>query len=124
MKHTPEHITALRPDEIIIVGTNTAGRHGAGAAKQAHDDFGLEDGVGEGLSGKTYAFPTLDENLNKRGHKDLMKSVRKLFAVASANPGKTFLLTKVGCGIAGYQEGYMRMLFRVAPDNIIKPANW
>ena len=48
-------------------------------------------------------------------------SVRKLWKCARENPDKTLLLTKVGCGIAGYDEGYIADKFKGAPENIIKP---
>jgi len=124
MRHTPERISKLAPDEVIIVGTNTAGRHGAGAAAQAHRHFGLELGIGEGLSGQSYAFPTLDDGLRQRADSELRESVQRLFKCAAEHPAKKFLLTKVGCGIAGYSEEYMASLFKNAPANIIKPLDW
>ena len=124
MKKTRDNITRLAPDEIIVVGTNLAGAHGGGAAAQAHRDFGLEWGVGQGLSGQTYALPTLGRKLEKRNDEQLTMSIRKLWKCARENPGKIFLLTKVGCGIAGYDEEYIADKFKGAPDNIIKPEGW
>jgi len=48
-------ITKLEPNERFVFGSNLAGRHGAGAAKQAHDQFGAVYGVGEGPTGQCYA---------------------------------------------------------------------
>ncbi len=117
-------IKGLKDNQVFIFGSNLAGRHAGGAARQAHEDFRAEWGVGEGLTGKCYAFPTLDENHQKRSDEDLKESVKKLWLTVVANHDKEFLLTKVGCGIAGYSENYMRDLFKGFPKNLIKPENW
>ena len=117
-------ITELKPNEIFVFGSNLAGRHGAGAARQAREQFGAPMGVGEGLTGRSYAFPTLDENLNRRSMKDLRESRARLYFTCEENPELTFLLTKVGCGLAGYPEADMRALFVNAPANLILPEDW
>ena len=117
-------ITKLKKNQIFVFGSNLAGSHGAGAAKFAKDNFGAENGIGEGLTGQCYAFPTLGKKLEERNDEKLTMSVAKLFRVARENPDKEFLLTRVGCGIAGYSEEYMKCLFRKCPENIIKPKGW
>ena len=117
-------ITALKPNQIFVFGSNLAGIHGAGAAKQAREQFGAQLGVGEGLTGRSYAFPSLDKTLRIRTWAALWASRDRLWACCNANPGKEFLLTKVGCGIAGYPEAKMKDLFYDAPANIIKPLDW
>lgn len=114
----------LKENEIFVFGSNLNGNHYGGAAKQAHEQFGAEWGVGEGMTGQCYAFPTLNKEMEQRHHLALEESVRKLFHCAVENPEKTFLLTKVGCGIAGYGEQYMISLFRDMPKNVIKPEDW
>ena len=120
MKENNGFITHLDENEIIVVGTNLAGRHYGGAANQAHNQFSLEWGVGEGLSGQTYAFPTLDGNMEKRKKKELLHSALKLNDCARQNPEKTFYLTKVGQGIAGFTEGEMNDVLQNLEPNIIK----
>jgi hypothetical protein len=117
-------ITRLQPGEIFVFGSNLAGRHGAGAALQAHLLFGAEYGIGEGLTGRCYAFPTLDRWLRTRSYRSLRESRDRLYATARALPDKTFLLTKVGCGLAGYPEETMKALFARCPANIVKPEGW
>jgi len=117
-------ITQLKENQIFIFGSNLNGAHGAGAARQAHDDFGAEYGVGEGVTGQSYAFPTLNKNMQKVPTEALEASRDKLFAFAQANPQLEFLLTKVGCGLAGFPEEEMESLFDVVPENIIKPKEW
>ena len=117
-------ITSLKDNQVFVFGSNLAGRHIGGAALQAKEQFGAEDGIAEGLTGQCYAFPTLDINFQKRSDEDLRWSVRELYRAAKQAPDREFLLTKVGCGIAGYDEEYMRSLFVDAPANIIKPIDW
>jgi hypothetical protein len=89
---TPDNITTLEPGQIFVFGSNLAGAHAGGAARYAKDHFGAEEGVGEGLTGNCYAFPTLDATLQKRKRWDLQGSMAKLFVCATKNPDKTFLL--------------------------------
>lgn len=117
-------IDSLNPNQIFIFGSNAAGQHAGGAARQAYDQFGAEWGVGEGRTGQCYAFPTLDEKFQKVSSTELKASRLKLYKTAEAHPELTFLLTKVGCGIAGHDEWFMKRLFKNAPANITKPEDW
>jgi hypothetical protein len=118
--HEPadEFITELRPGQIIVVGTNALGAHIGGAARFAHKNFGLRWGLGEGLSGQTYALPTMS------GMADFAQAAQRFNLFAELAPDLTFLLTKVGCGIAGYPEMYIRDLFIQSPSNVIRPKGW
>ncbi len=112
-------ITILKPNQIFVAGTNIRGNHGAGAAAQACQDFGLDWGVGEGLSGQTYALPTME------GKKLFQKAVDTFIAFAVNHPELEFLLTPVGTGIAGYSESEVQAMFDQAtqsgwPTNVMK----
>ena len=113
-------VIELDENEIFVFGSNKAGQHGGGAAKQAHEDFGAELGVWEGITGQSYAFPTLDENYQKLSEEELKESVVKLYKTAGKHSDKVFLLTKVGQGIAGYDEKFIDNLFKFLPSNIKK----
>lgn len=132
-------ITELKPNEIFVFGSNTAGIHGRGAAKQAVEHFGAQRRIGEGLTGQCYALPTLDAHsgeerfLTQRTEVELIESIRLFYQCCADNPEKTFLLTKVGCGLAGYTEEYMKYLFSAPvlflcapgpPSNIVWPEGW
>lgn len=119
-------ITKLKKNTVIVVGTNLLGEHHGGAAAQAHRDFRLEWGVGEGLSGQTYAFPTLGRKMQKRNRLNLISSIGKLYRCAFDNPKLTFLMTPVGTGIAQYSHKYMKSLFIMSqiPDNVVLPKEW
>ena len=122
---TPDNITKLEPNQIFVFGSNKNGNHAGGAAKTAKELFGAIEGVGEGLNGQSYAFPTLDENMVKVSAESLIKSKKLLFTEAKNNPEKLFFVTKLGCGIAGFTEEEMKEIFAgEKPKNIILPAGW
>ena len=116
-------ITKLLPNQFIVVGTNLNGHHYGGGAKQAHEQFGLAWDISEGLCGQTYAFPTLEREMTKRGVKALERSRDRLYATANALPEYEFLLTPVGTGIAGYPYETIEQLFSNLPSNI-KKVGW
>jgi hypothetical protein len=115
---TPDNITHLAIDEYIVVGTNYEGRHAGGAALYAKKHFGLIEGCGEGLSGQTYALPTM------AGLEHLRSAALDFIDFSKFNPDKTFYLTRVGCGIAGHSDEEVAPLFNGTPDNVIKPKGW
>jgi hypothetical protein len=129
VRTTPENITELADDEIFVFGSNLLGIHGAGAARVACELFGAELGVGEGLTGRCYAFPTVSGPTGSPAtrqltHERLQQARNLLFTTARNLPSAVFLLTKVGCGLAGYPEEYMAGLFAESLVNIIKPEGW
>lgn len=117
-------ITSLDTNEVFIFGSNLAGRHGAGAALTAKNKFGAIYGIGEGPQGRSYAFPTLDWNLNKLSTERLRTSAELLRAWAGMYSWHTFFLTDVGCGLGGYTPEYMKQFFVMMPPNVIKPEGW
>jgi hypothetical protein len=122
--HTTKNITKLQENEVFVFGSNLAGKHMAGAALTARDKFGAVEGVGEGLRGSSYAFPTLNKNLTKRSKKALELSRDKLYETVAQNDRMLFLLTEVGTGIAGYTEEDMIGLFKTPPANLWLPEAW
>lgn len=111
-------IIELFPHEIIVVGTNSEGAHHGGAAAQAHRHFGLEWGVCRGISGQTYAFPTMD------GLKKLKQEARILYITANQNAENEFHVTLLGCGIAGHKPEDVAPFFADAPKNVILPKEF
>ena len=112
-----DRISDLGENEIFVFGSNIQGAHGGGAAWYAHKKFGAKWGVGEGLTGRTYALPTME------GDASLKKAVEHFIACAKAHPELTFLVTAVGCGIAGYTPAEVAPLFREATtlENVYLP---
>ena len=107
-------IKSLKPNQIFVFGSNLNGNHAGGAALQAVK-FGAIEGVYEGMAGQSYAFPTLTKSMEQVSQKNLEKSRDRLFKVCKENPDKEFLLTKVGCGIARFNEEKIKKLFVYDP---------
>lgn len=103
-----DRIATLGENEIFVFGSNIQGMHGGGAAWYANRNFGAEWGVGEGLTGRTYALPTME------GEASLKHAVERFTECARQHPGLTFLVTAVGCGIAGYSPQQVAPLFKEA----------
>lgn len=101
-RFTPEHIEDLHPNEVFVFGSNANGNHYGGAANLAYQRFGAVWGVGEGLRGNSYALPTLNRFMERVSLGALKQAFKHLFQEIDYNPELCFLLTKVGCGIAGY----------------------
>ncbi len=112
-----DRISNLEDNEIFVFGSNIQGAHGGGAAWFAHKQFGAEWGVGEGLTGRTYALPTME------GEASLKRAVKNFIACAKEHPELTFLVTAVGCGIAGYTPNEVAPLFKEATslENVFLP---
>ena len=109
---------------IFVFGSNLAGRHGAGAAKEALLHWGAIHGQGEGPQGQSYALPTKDADIQTLPLKEIRKYVGQFAAFVNAHPELTFLITKIGCGLAGYKEEQIEPLFEGAPDNCVLPIGW
>lgn len=96
---------------IFVFGSNLAGRHGAGAAKYALLKYRAEYGVGVGRTGDAYALPTKDERLKVLPLDVIERHVRDFCQYAAEQHHEGFLLTPVGCGLAGYRTDQIGPLF-------------
>ena len=106
---TPEMISALKDNEIFVFGSNINGWHGGGAARYAYQHFGAEWGVGEGLTGRCYALPTMEGGVDYIGGK-----VQNFLDCARQHQELTFLVTPIACGIAGFTPDDIAPLFKDA----------
>lgn len=113
--------------EIFVFGSNTEGRHGAGAAKAAREQHGAIYGRGEGLQGQSYAIPTKGTRLDAPGRLKTLPldaiaaHVATFIRFAESRPDLTFRLTPIGCGLAGYKPYQIAPMFARAPSNIVMP---
>ena len=116
-----ERIDVLEKGEIFVFGSNLAGHHMGGAARAAHKKFGAEWGVGVGLTGQSYAIPTM-----QGGVETIRPYVDQFINFAARNPDVKFLVTRIGCGIAGFQDEEIAPLFRKAVplSNIYLPQKF
>ena len=118
---TPEFITSLKENEIFVFGSNLHGIHAGGAARTAHLHFGAEMGNGVGIQGQSYAIPTM-----QGGVETIRPYVDEFLAYASEHKELHFLVTPIGCGIAGFEPADIAPLFRTAKsmDNISLPLSF
>ncbi len=113
-------ITKLKRNEIFVFGSNADGNHAGGAAKLAHEKFGAKMGVARGRTGKCYAIDTMS------GIDVIKEQIQPFIAVAEVLPLMNFLVTEIGCGIAGYTPAQIAPLFKDAINvkNIILPDSF
>ncbi len=118
---TPDFIRSLAPNEIFVFGSNLAGAHGGGAARIAMDKFGAVWGQGVGLQGQSYAIPTM-----QGGVETIKPYVDEFIEFAKMHPEYKFLVTRIGCGIAGFTDEEIAPLFKEAQslENVWLPRSF
>jgi hypothetical protein len=113
MRVTPENIKHLNPQEVFVFGSNLSGRHGKGAAKTALL-WGARWGQAAGQQGRTYGIPTKDAAIQRTlSIREIKPFVDEFIQHAQAHPETTFLVTEIGCGLAGYEPKDIAPLFLV-----------
>lgn len=118
------NITTLNSNEIFVFGSNLKGVHGAGAAKYARDNFRAELGRGYGFTGECYALPTKDHNIRTMALDSIGIYINDFIRAASEFPDYRFMVTKVGCGLAGYSDGDIAPMFKDSPPNCVFHSDW
>lgn len=120
-EYTPERIAELGEDEVFVFGSNLEGMHGGGAARTAYQRFGAVWGEGVGHHGQSYAIPTMHG-----GVEQIRPYVDEFVEYARANAHLRFLVTRIGCGIAGFRDEQIAPLFSEALNcsNIILPREF
>lgn len=118
---TPDFITELKENEIFVFGSNLQGLHGGGAARLAYNKFGAIWGQGVGLQGQSYGIPTMHG-----GVEDIKPYVDEFIEFAKSHPDLTFLVTRIGCGIAGFRDEEIAPLFKECKDleNVLLPRSF
>lgn len=118
---SPRWIDSLEENEIFVFGSNLQGMHGGGAARVAHEKFGAVWGEGIGLQGQSYAIPTMHGGVDA-----IAPYVNDFIAFAKEHPEQKFLVTEIGCGIAGFRISEMAPLFKEAlkMENIYLPERF
>lgn len=112
------------PDTIFVFGSNMAGRHGLGAARTAYRQFGAIRGQAVGLQGRSYAIPTKDVQFEPLAMSTIRYYVREFLDFARSHPELTFQVTRIGCGLAGFDDEDIAPMFAGAPDNCHLPEGW
>ena len=109
---------------IFCFGSNLAGFHGAGAARYAMEHFGAKYDQGIGQVGFSYAIPTKNEHNETLPLSEIQKYVEQFIQYATNHPELTFNMTRIGCGLAGYQDQDIAPMFIHAPANVRLPSEW
>lgn len=112
----------LSKDLIFVFGSNTAGRHGAGAARTARELYGAEYGRGIGLVGQSYAIPTKDNDIRPLPIAMIAHNVAE-FVKFTQTSGKKFYVTPVGTGLAGFSHAVIAPMF-IGAQNCWFPEEW
>ena len=118
---TPDRIAELKDNEIFVFGSNLAGAHGGGAAWLAYQRFGAVWGQGVGLQGRSYGIPTMHG-----GVEAIKPYVDEFIDFSRQHPELRFLVTRIGCGIAGFVPAEIAPLFAdvIDLDNVILPEDF
>ena len=120
-RYTPDFIRSLAANEIFVFGSNLAGHHSGGAARIAMDKFGAVWGQGVGLQGQSYAIPTM-----QGGVETIKPYVDEFIEFAKQHTEYKFLVTRIGCGIAGFRDEEIAPLFKEAQklENVWLPKSF
>lgn len=127
--YTPDPVHTLYANQVFVFGSNRAGRHGRGAAKDALK-WGAKPGQGEGLMGQTYGIPTKGRKLEVLSLRAIGMAVARFLRFAVAHPESIFLVTPIGCGLAHYKPRDIAPLFwpegwdSWIPANLVLPESF
>lgn len=121
-------INSLQDNQVFVFGSNTQGRHGAGAAKTAKDKFGAIYGQAEGIQGNSFAIITKDLTKDDRQHpsrtqEQIKEQIQKLYDYAEAHPEKEFVVaySAQGRNLNYYTNEQMAEMFATASSSV--PSN-
>mgnify|MGYP007130648620 CR=1 FL=1 len=120
-KFTPNNITHLEENEIFVFGSNLDGMHIGGAARVAYNKFGALWGQGVGLQGQSYGIPTMHGGIEK-----IRPYVDEFIDFAKSHLELKFMVTRIGCGIAGFKDEEIAPLFKdaIEIENIYLPKSF
>ncbi len=118
-----DQFVELGDKTVFVFGSNLAGRHGRGIARQALDNFGAIYGQPNGLQGDSYAIPIKD----RRGC-PLEPAVSNIFVAqfvefTKKHPDLTFFVTQIGKEINKNHEEALAEMFRDA-ERCWFPCDW
>lgn len=109
---------------VFVFGSNEAGIHGAGAAAFAYAKRGARYGFSYGHSGDSFAIPTKNEDIRTLPLDMINAYVCGFLAYATGKRKLKFMVTRIGCGLAGYTDAQIAPMFTGAPLNCIFDEKW
>lgn len=99
--------------EIFVFGSNLLGIHGKGAALTAVKKYGAINGQRIGLQGNSYAIPTKETPRVSLGLIAINKFVAEFLLFAHYHPEHCFMVTPIGCGLAGWDPCQIAPMFHL-----------
>ena len=125
--YTPEFVESLKDGQVFVFGSNLIGNHSGGASLVAMQRFGAVWGQAEGPQGQCYAIPVdirgeAVENISAY----MKRHIDKFLAYAKAHPELFFLVIRVGCGNAGFDDEFVAPFFKEAikMENVSLPKSF
>ena len=109
---------------LFVFGSNEAGLHAGGAAREAKTHWGAREEQGFGAAGASFAIPTMDWQLEPLPLATIHFYVERFIEFARLRPYTRFLVTAIGTGICGYSAAEIAPMFKDAPNNCVLPDGW
>lgn len=118
---TPPVVKTLRDNEIFVFGSDLRGLHCGGTAYLALRSFGAQLGKGVGPQGQCYAIPTIVGGL-----RNIQPYVNDFREYVECHQDQDFLVTAIGCGIAGFSPKEIAPMFAWAKEteNVWLPSEF
>lgn len=119
-------MTGFELEPVFVFGSNREGRHGKGAALQAIKAFGAIYGQAEGRQGRAYAIVTkeLRPDYPEVTITEIARGVKEFLQYARLRPKTIFLVSPVGCGLAGFTAEKIAPFFEDITDNVRLPQEF
>ena len=120
--------TNLADKEVCFVfGANAAGIHGAGAAYDARQEWNAKL-YEVHRTGDAYGFVTVDREIkNPVSEDEFLEELSLLTQQMRQEPNTTFLISKIGTGLAGLDPAFVQKNLKSALKgfkNYIGPEDW
>lgn len=111
---------------VFVFGSNLAGNHGKGAALFAKTRRGAIHGNPKGLQGQSYAVPTRDRQIKTLPLSHVRANINEFLEFAADNQQHDFMITRLGCGLAGFRDADIIPIFEPALElpNTHLPGVW
>lgn len=127
IEFTPEVVESLEPGQVFVFGSNPIGFHSGGASLVAFRKFGAVWEQAEGPQGQCYAIPVdvRGENVGNISSY-LMRHIDKFLSYAKQHQELFFLVPRIGCGAAGFDDAFMAPFFKEAMNmkNVSLPKSF
>ena len=121
LRVTPDRLEQISGTDILVFGSNQQGIHAGRIAREALERFGAQMHQGAGIQGQSYAIPVMQGDVDT-----IQPYVDEFLDYASRHPHQHFMVTEVGCTLAGFEPEDIAPLFSPAREesNIWLPISF